>query len=174
MLANQCYKKSLSKRLLTSVLSVYFLLTFIVTCGQVIAEFYNAKDYIRNELTTLQKTFSGSLTRAIWELNTQQTVTIAEGLLAIPMIEGIIVRDDTGEIISQLGRSLDIRDLYSEQLVQDASTIEDTTSSGLFGYTFPLIFEFSGRATQVGDVTLFSSREVVLSRIMISIYFFNW
>ncbi|ATC95631.1 sensor histidine kinase [Pseudoalteromonas tunicata] len=164
-------QKSLSKRLLTSVLSVYFLLTFIVTCGQVIAEFYNAKDYIRNELTTLQKTFSGSLTRAIWELNTQQTVTIAEGLLAIPMIEGIIVRDDTGEIISQLGRSLDIRDLYSEQLVQDASTIEDTTSSGLFGYTFPLIFEFSGRATQVGDVTLFSSREVVLSRIMISIYF---
>ena len=164
-------QKSLSKRLLTSVLSVYFLLTFIVTCGQVIAEFYNAKDYIRNELTTLQKTFSGSLTRAIWELNTQQTVTIAEGLLAIPMIEGIIVRDDAGEIISQLGRSLDIRELYSEQLVQEASIIDETTSSGLFGYTFPLIFEFSGRATQVGDVTLFSSREVVLDRIMISIYF---
>ena len=48
--------------------------------------------------------------------------------------------------------------------------LEDS-QSGLFGYTFPLIFEFSGRATQVGDVTLFSSREVVLSRIMVSIYF---
>ena len=48
--------------------------------------------------------------------------------------------------------------------------LEDS-KSGLFGYTFPLIFEFSGRATQVGDVTLFSSREVVLSRIMVSIYF---
>ena len=35
----------------------------------------------------------------------------------------------------------------------------------------PLIFEFSGKTTQVGDVTLFSSREVVFSRIMISIYF---
>ncbi len=163
-------QNSLSKRLLTSVLSVYFLLTFVVTCGQVLAEYYNTKDYIRSELTTLQRTFSGSLTRAIWELNTPQTVTIAEGLLAIPMIEGIIVRDDSGEIISQLGRSLDIRALYSEQLVQDASLIEDTPS-GLFGYTFPLIFEFSGRATQVGDVTLFSSREVVFSRIMISIYF---
>jgi len=163
-------QKSLSKKLLTNVLSVYFLLTFIVTCGQVFAEYYNAKDFIRNELTTLQKTFSGSLTRAIWELNTQQTVTIAEGLLAIPSIEGIIVRDDSGEVISQLGRSLDIINLYSEQLVQESSLIEDAPS-GLFGYTFPLIFEFSGRATQVGDVTLFSSREVVLSRIMISIYF---
>lgn len=163
-------QKSLSKKLLTSVLSVYFLLTFVVTCGQVIAEYINTKDYIRNELTTLQKTFSRSLTRAIWELNTKQTITTAEGLLAIPMIEGIIVRDDSGEIISQLGRSLDIRELYSQQLVQEEAIIEDTPS-GLFGYTFPLIFEFSGRATQVGDVTLFSSREVVFSRIMISIYF---
>lgn len=163
-------QKSLSKKLLTSVLSVYFLLTFVVTCGQVIAEYVNTKDYIRDELTTLQKTFSRSLTRAIWELNTKQTITTTEGLLAIPMIEGIIVRDDSGEIISQLGRSLDIRELYSQQLVQEEAIIEDTPS-GLFGYTFPLIFEFSGRATQVGDVTLFSSREVVFSRIMISIYF---
>ncbi|WP_283710211.1 sensor histidine kinase [Pseudoalteromonas prydzensis] len=163
-------QKSLSKKLLTSVLSVYFLLTFVVTSGQVIAEYVNTKDYIRDELTTLQKTFSRSLTRAIWELNTKQTITTTEGLLAIPMIEGIIVRDDSGEIISQLGRSLDIRELYSQQLVQEEAIIEDTPS-GLFGYTFPLIFEFSGRATQVGDVTLFSSREVVFSRIMISIYF---
>ncbi|WP_404340944.1 sensor histidine kinase [Pseudoalteromonas mariniglutinosa] len=163
-------QKSLSKKLLTSVLSVYFLLTFVVTCGQVIAEYINTKDYIRDELTTLQKTFSRSLTRAIWELNTKQTITTAEGLLAIPMIEGIIVRDDSGEVISQLGRSLDIHELYSQQLVQEDAIIEDTPS-GLFGYTFPLIFEFSGRATQVGDVTLFSSRDVVLSRIMISIYF---
>ena len=163
-------QKSLSKKLLTSVLSVYFLLTFVVTCGQVIAEYINTKDYIRDELTTLQKTFSRSLTRAIWELNTKQTITTAEGLLAIPMIEGIIVRDDSGEIISQLGRSLDIRELYSQQLVQEEALIEDTPS-GLFGFTFPLIFEFSGRATQVGDVTLFSSREVVFSRIMLSIYF---
>ncbi|WMO12735.1 sensor histidine kinase [Pseudoalteromonas piscicida] len=163
-------QKSLSKKLLTNVLSVYFLLTFVVTCGQIVAEYVNTKDYIRNELTMLQKTFSRSLTRAIWELNTKQTVTTAEGLLAIPMIEGIIVRDDSGEIISQLGRSLDIHELYSQQLVQEEAIIEDTPS-GLFGYTFPLIFEFSGRATQVGDVTLFSSREVVFSRIMISIYF---
>ncbi|WP_462146064.1 sensor histidine kinase [Pseudoalteromonas gelatinilytica] len=163
-------QKSLSKELLTNVLSVYFLLTFVVTCGQVIAEYVNTKDYIRDELTTLQKTFSRSLTRAIWELNDKQTITTAEGLLAIPMIEGIIVRDDSGEVLSQLGRSLDIHELYSQQLVQEEAIIEDTPS-GLFGYTFPLIFEFSGKTTQVGDVTLFSSREVVFSRIMISIYF---
>ena len=163
-------QKSLSTKLLTRVLSVYFILTFVVTCGQIFAEYVNTKDYIRDELGTLQKTFGRSLTRAIWELNIKQTTTTAEGLLDIPMVEGVIIRDDNGAIISQLGRALNIHNLYSQQLVQEEAMLEDS-KSGLFGYTFPLIFEFSGRATQVGDVTLFSSREVVLSIIMVSIYF---
>ncbi|WP_105258207.1 sensor histidine kinase [Pseudoalteromonas sp. T1lg88] len=162
-------RNSLSKKLLTSVLSVYFVLTFVVTCAQIYAEYFNTKSYIRSELQILQQTFSGSLTRAIWELNTDQSVTIAEGLIAIPMVEGIIVRDDSGEVISQLGRSLDSRERKAKPLAQDTVMIEDTPS-GLFGYTFPLVFEFSGRETQVGDVTLFSSRDVVVSRIMVSIY----
>ncbi|WP_213611021.1 ATP-binding protein [Pseudoalteromonas sp.] len=163
-------QKSLSTKLLTRVLSVYFILTFVVTCGQIFAEYVNTKDYIRDELGTLQKTFGRSLTRAIWELNTKQTITTAEGLLDIPMVEGVIIRDDNGAIISQLGRALNIHNLYSQQLVQEDVIVEDT-KAGLFGYTFPLIFEFSGRATQVGDVTLFSSRDVIFSRIMLSIYF---
>ncbi len=162
--------KSISRKLLTSVLSAYFILTFIVTCGQVIAEYYNSKSHITDELFTLQKTFSGSLTRAIWELNTQQAVTIAEGLLAIPIIEGVIVRDDNGGIIIQQGQVPVIENLYNNQLIADGLTIE-SSGSGLFGYTFPLIFEFSGRATQVGDVTLISSPNVVIDRILVGIYF---
>ncbi len=163
-------QKSLSRKLLTKVLSVYFILTFVVTLGQIVAEYFNTKDHINGELATLQQTFSGSLTRAIWELNTQQALIIAEGLLAIPAIEGIIVRDDSGAVITQLGRYIDISERYSNQLVQEGVRLTEQ-NSGLFGYTFPLIFEFSGRATQVGDVTLFSSRAVVLDRIKIGIYF---
>jgi signal transduction histidine kinase len=162
--------KSLSRKLLTTVLSVYFLLTFAVTCFQVIGEYVTSKSHITGELVTLQKTFSGSLTRAIWELNTQQAVTIAEGLLAIPMIEGIVVRDDNQEIISKIGRVPEIDERYSKALVSEGVKLDDSVT-GLFGYAFPLIFEFSGRATHVGDVTLISSREVVIDRILISIYF---
>ncbi len=162
--------KSLSRKLLTTVLSVYFLLTFAVTCFQVIGEYLTSKSHITGELQTLQKTFSGSLTRAIWELNTQQAVTIAEGLLAIPMIEGIVVRDDNQEIISKLGKVPQITERYSNTLISEGIPLDDSVT-GLFGYAFPLIFEFSGRATHVGDVTLISSREVVIDRILISIYF---
>lgn len=163
-------QQSLSKKLLTKVLSVYFVLTLIVTLGQVFAEYYNAKNYIKNELSTLQQTFSGSLTRAIWELNTPQTLNIADGLLAIPSIEGIIIRDDNGAIITQSGRFIDIQQRFSNQLVQQELSISEQ-QSGIFGYTFPLIFEFSGRTSQVGDVTLFSSRNIVIERIEIGLYF---
>lgn len=162
--------KSLSRKLLTTVLSVYFLLTFAVTCFQIVGEYITSKSHITGELVTLQKTFSGSLTRAIWELNTQQAATIAEGLLAIPMIEGIIVRDDNQEIISRLGRVPPIDELYTNNLIEEGVRLDDSLT-GLFGYAFPLIFEFSGKATHVGDVTLISSREVVFDRILISIYF---
>ena len=118
----------------------------------------------------IQQTISGSLTRAIWELNTQQALIIADGLLAIPSIEGIIVRDDSGAVITQLGQYIDISEKYSNQLVKEGVQLTEQ-QSGLFGYTFPLIFEFSGRATQVGDVTLFSSSSIVLDRIKVGIYF---
>ena len=162
--------KSLSRKLLTKVLSVYFILTLVVTLGQIVAEYFNTKSHINGELETLQQTFSGSLTRAIWELNTQQAMIIADGLLAIPTIEGIIVRDDSGAVITQLGLYINIQERFSTQLVREGVRLTEQ-QSGIFGYTFPLIFEFSGRATQVGDVTLFSSRAVVIDRIKVGIYF---
>ena len=161
--------KSISRRLLVSVLSVYFVLTFLVTCIQIIAEYTNTKSYISHELRTLENTFSASLTRAIWELNTPQVVSISEGLIAIPMIEGVLIRDDNGELLTQMGEVSSFENSQGTGLSESGAVIAG--SDGLFGYTFPLIFEFSGRTTQVGDVTLFSSRDIVVSRIIVSIYF---
>ncbi|MDU0113120.1 ATP-binding protein [Psychrosphaera aquimarina] len=161
--------KSISRRLLVSVLSVYFILTFVVTCAQIYADYSNTKDYISHELRNLEKTFSASLTRAIWELNTPQVVSISEGLLEIPMVEGVLIRDDNRELLTQMGGIANFTDFQGTELSEVGAVISG--KDGLFGYTFPLIFEFSGRTTQVGDVTLFSSREIVISRIMLSILF---
>jgi signal transduction histidine kinase len=161
--------KSISRRLLVSVLSVYFILTFVVTCAQIYADYSNTKNSISHELRNLEKTFSASLTRAIWELNTPQVVSISEGLLEIPMVEGVLIRDDNRELLTQMGGIANNVDFQATELSEVGAVISG--KDGLFGYTFPLIFEFSGRTTQVGDVTLFSSREIVFSRIMLSILF---
>jgi signal transduction histidine kinase len=164
---------SISRKLLTRVLSVYFVLTFIVTCVQIGAEYVNTKSHINSELLTLEKTFSGSLTRAVWELNTQQAIDIAEGLVAIPMIKGIMVTDENDDVIAQLGeKSSDDFFNQPEQVARNNEYISiNSLSDGLFGHSFPLIFEFSGRTTKVGTVVLLSSNEVIFERIEIGIYF---
>jgi len=158
---------SISRKLLTRVLSVYFILTISVTGIQIIAEYFNTKSHINSELLTLQKTISGSLTRAVWELNTQQAIDISEGLIAIPMIKGITVTDEANNVITQLGEVLSTtpQDTFNEH--QSISSLTE----GLFGHSFPLIFEFSGRTTTVGTVTLLSSNDVIFSRIEVGIYF---
>ncbi|WP_440904074.1 sensor histidine kinase [Catenovulum sp. SX2] len=159
---------SISRKLLTKVLTIYLLLTVIVTAVQVVSEYYITKSHIEDELKTLQKTFSGSLTRAIWELNVQQSVTIAQGLLAMPSIEGIILRDENGQVISRLGDAI-VNDNLDVNYNKD-SVIINKNPDGLFGYIYPLIFEFSGRPIQVGDVTLISSRNIIIERIKIPLF----
>jgi signal transduction histidine kinase len=163
-------RTSISRTLLTRVLSVYFILTISVTGIQIIAEYFNTKSHINSELLTLQKTISGSLTRAVWELNTQQAVDISEGLIAIPMIKGITVTDEANNVITQLGEILSTPSQTSKDSFNEHQSIS-SLAEGLFGHSFPLIFEFSGRTTTVGTVTLLSSNDVIFSRIEVGIYF---
>ena len=158
-------KTGLSKKLLTRVLSVYFILTLIVTLGQIFTEYLNAKNHIESELQTLKNTFSTSLTRAIWELNTPQAVSIAEGLMELPIVDGVQIRDENANYIADLGRT-------NKQPMDPVTTgIMRDHAGGTFGYSFPLIFEFSGRTSQVGDVTLYSSFEIIFGRIEVGIFF---
>lgn len=163
---------SISRKLLTRVLSFYFILTFSVTCIQIAAEYYNTKSRINAELLVLEKTFSGSLTRAVWELNTQQAIDIADGLVAIPMIKAISVTDESDQVVAQLGEVPDI-EKFAIESTNDKTKYSSISSisEGLFGHTFPLIFEFSGRTTRVGTVTLLSGNEEIFDRIEVGIYF---
>ncbi|GAA5131750.1 sensor histidine kinase [Thalassotalea piscium] len=161
---------SLSRTLLTRVLSFYFVLTFLVTCVQIGAEYFNTKEHIKRELLTIERTFSSSLTRAVWELNTQQAVDIAQGLVDIPMIKGIRVTDENNQVITQLGE-VSNSTKYQLKNEDDGYLNINSSSDGLFGHNFSLIFEFSGRTTKVGSVTLLSSNQVIFDRIEVGIYF---
>jgi signal transduction histidine kinase len=170
---------SISRKLLTRVLSVYFVLTICVTGVQIVVEYFYTKSHINSELLTLQKTISGSLTRAVWELNTQQAIDISEGLIAIPLIKGITVTDEANNIITQLGEVLSVPNQNSQENLTQLTSLTSLSehqsisslSDGLFGHSFPLIFEFQDRTTTVGTVTLLSSNDVIFSRIDVGIYF---
>ncbi|MBT0585295.1 sensor histidine kinase [Alteromonas oceanisediminis] len=156
---------SLSRKLLTRVFSVYFVLTLVVTATQIIAEYTSTKQQIEDELQTLQNTFSDSLTRAIWELNTPQAVSIAQGLMELPIVEGVQIRDEAGNYIVDFG--------FTAPKIAAPVGLDGfrNHAGGLFSYSFPLVFEFSGRQSSVGDVSLYSSFEIILGRIEVGIFF---
>lgn len=158
-------KTGLSRKLLTRVLSVYFALTLIVTVGQIFTEYLSTKNHVEQELQTLKNTFSSSLTRAMWEINEEQVRAIAEGLMSIPIVEGLQVRGENGNFITQQG----IRRTRSPNPVE-RELIEDH-SGGVFSYSFPLVFKFAGRESTVGDVTLYSSFDTIFSRIEVGVFF---
>lgn len=159
--------KSISTSLLTRVLSVYFLLTLMVTAIQIGAEYFDTKRALLAELENQQSTFSGSLTRSLWEFNNPQIDTIADGLISIPAIAGVLIRDDSGNVVVQLGETLSVDELPEQ--VADGYTLQE--QNGIFGYFNTLIFEFSGHSTRVGDVTLFSTRDIAIDRIKLSLAF---
>ena len=158
---------SISKSLLTNVLSVYFVLTLVVTSVQVVGEYYDTKKMLVQELNNQQSTFSHSLARSLWEYNTPQIDAIADGLINIPAIAGLVIRDDTGRIISQLGRTPPLRTFPA--IAGDSYELPER--EGVFGYYAKLVFEFSGNSTQVGDVTLYTTRDIAIERIKVSLYF---
>lgn len=159
--------KSTSKRLLTRVLSVYFVITFVITCFHILSEYNNTKHSLKNELTNQHNTISASLTRSLWEFNYQQIDAIAEGLMTIPAISGVIIRDDSGRVIRQLGLVQPLSALPNEAINPEQLDAAD----GVFGQYNPLTFEFSGQSTLVGDIALFSSRQVIVESLKISILF---
>ena len=158
-------KTGLSRKLLARVLSVYFSLTLLVTVGQIFTEYLSTKNHVEGELQTLKNTFSSSLTRALWELNHDQVRAIAEGLMSLPIVEGLQVRGENGNYIAEYG----IRAQRSPAPV-DREIIEDHPG-GVFSYSFPLVFKFSGRESTVGDVTLYSSFDTIFSRIEVGVFF---
>ncbi|MBO1254451.1 HAMP domain-containing histidine kinase [Alteromonas sp. 5E99-2] len=158
-------KTGLSRKLLTRVLSLYFALTLTVTFTQIIVEYHATKSNVEDELRTLKNTFSTSLTRAIWELNLEQAESIALGLMEIPIVEGVQIRDENGQFVAQLGIAAQN---FSENDIATSGQMTDY-SGGVFGYSFPLIFEFSGRTSNVGDVTLYSNFDIIFGRIEIGV-----
>ena len=159
--------KSISSSLLTRVLSVYFVLTLIVTAVQIGAEYFDTKRVLIAELQNQQSTFNGSLTRSLWEFNSNQIDTIADGLISIPAIAGVLIRDDAGNILVQLGETTEMSDLPSDN--SEGMLLPER--KGIFGYYDSLIFEFSGHSTKVGDVSLFSTRDIAIDRIKVSLGF---
>ena len=135
---------SLSRQLLKAVLSIYIVITLVVTLAQMGIEYLYARKMIQTELASAEKTFYPALSTALWEMNKEQLDALQHGIVVLPAIKSIRIIDPAGHALS--------------------SPIHESLASGI-EHTFKVTHHFSGQDIYLADVTFISTGDVVLDRV---------
>ena len=149
------FRHSISTRLLKIVLSIYFLLTFIVTGIHIFIEYSSAKKDIKAELVISEHTFKESLTETIWNMDDFQLRISAEGITKLPSVIGVDIRDPHNEVMLQTGKTI---------------ATNTPTNSDIFWHEFPLLYSHKKQTKHLGVVRLISSNTIVFNRIKVGIF----
>lgn len=139
--------RSLSWQLLTSILSIYFIITFLVTLVQIGTEYVHTRDTIAKELTVFEKTFAPALTTALWELNSAQLTSIYQGIVDLPTISSVQIIGAQGDTLA--GSNL---------------TTHSTTS---LYHRFPISYQFSGESVYLAEAIFETRGELVFARLKV-------
>tara|TARA_R110001583_G_scaffold66894_1_gene191781 strand:+ start:11859 stop:13160 length:1302 start_codon:yes stop_codon:yes gene_type:complete len=139
----------ISLQLLRVVFALYLTVTLIVTFFQFSAEYLLTKNTLLDELHQLAKTIEKSVTTSLWQLNTTQLNALADGLIEMPIVDGVDVFDDN-----------------DKPLIQHRTYSEDSKPLSLFFIDRHLSWSLSGQEIPLGHIRLYSSSNVILDRII--------
>lgn len=148
-------ENSISRRLLRSVLSIYFILTLVVTAAHVISEYYSAKDSVQNMLTASEETFHDILATDLWSYNNDQLGITAESMIRLPFVTGVDIISQESEI-----------PIFSSQQSLDG----EANSQQSFWHEFDLIYVDDTKPHNIGKVRVYSDSSIVINQIESGIY----
>lgn len=100
-------KDSIGFRLLTTVFSIYFLVTLTVTITHMVIDYHIAKDEVAQNLQDLGKVFEPGFAVSLWNEDDEQIRSLMEGMLQIPFILGVKLESPDGELMGATGDILD-------------------------------------------------------------------
>ncbi len=139
-------KQSVGTRLFRTVFPLYLLIAVAVTVVHMVLEFNNTKRSIEQELVTVASALRPGLVTALWNINFKQVDAIVEGVARMPIVTGINVEDENGEVVVSTGK-LDG-----------------------FHYSEPLFFVKNGRNYSLGRFVLYTGPNVVLHRVRLNFF----
>lgn len=143
-------ENSISRRLLRSVLSIYFVLTLIVTSAHIISEYYSAKDDVQGTLVASGKTFHDILAADMWNYNYEQLSITAESMMRLPFITGI-----------EVTVSEEVKPMFSRNKKEKGKAGDESS----FWHEFDLNYMDSEELHHIGKVRIYSDTSVVLNQI---------
>jgi uncharacterized membrane protein affecting hemolysin expression len=99
MFANFFGPNNLSQKMLRVIFCIYFGVTCLITGLQFFTEYVKTQDSILNELIQLEKNVSGRISMSLRQYNQNQLDVLINGLVDMPIIEGVDIYDNDAQNI---------------------------------------------------------------------------
>lgn len=149
MFASFISPNNLSKKVLRVIFSIYLGVTCLITSMQFLTEYLKTQDSILNELKQLEETVRGPIATSLWQYNQNQLDALIAGLIKMPIIVGV-----------------DVGDIHEQIIISKRSYPLDSVPLSIFETKSELIWTLNKKNVYLGSLTIYSSSEVVLDRVL--------
>ena len=141
--------KNLSQKMMRVIFSIYIGVACLITGAQFLTEYLQTQDSILNELKQLEATVRGPISASLWQYDYNQLDVLISGLMKMPIIEGVDILDKNG------------KNIISRRSYDPASP-----PLSMFDTTSKMDWELKDKAIPLGSLTLYSSSEIFLDRVL--------
>lgn len=148
MFASFLRPKNLSQKLMRVIFSIYFGVACLITGMQFLTEYLKTQDSILNELKQLEDTVRGPIATSLWQYNQNQLDALLVGLVKMPVIEGVDILDKYAKIF-----------FPKDPTLRPPPPVSFDTKSDLY-------WSLNEEEIFLGSLTLYSSSQVVLDRVL--------
>ncbi len=146
-------KLNLSKQLLKSVLTIYFVITILITALHLYIDYSYTKMHIKDDLQSIANIFKPALQTALWDLNDAQLEAIADGALQEPLVYKIVVKDEKGRVlVKKVSKQFPKEKTFDESLA----------------FSFPIYQEFNNLHIHLADVVIYSDNIAIFNRLKVN------
>jgi diguanylate cyclase (GGDEF)-like protein len=131
------------------IFSVYIGVACLITSAQFFTEYLKTQNSILNELKQLEETVRRPISASLWQYDINQMEVLISGLVKMPIIAGI-----------------DILDKHDNNIVSRRSYDLASPPLSTFSTKSNLSWNLNNKEIPLGSVTLYSSSEIVLDRVL--------
>jgi diguanylate cyclase (GGDEF)-like protein len=143
------HPNNLSQKMMRVILSIYLVVTCLITSLQFLTEYVRTQNSIINELKQLEETVSGPIAANLWQYNQKQLDVLITGLVAMPIIVGV-----------------DVLDKHAESIVSKRTYVPGSAPLSIFDTQTDLYWMLHDKKILMGSLTLYSSSQVILDRVL--------
>ena len=155
-------KNSIATQLLTRVFIFYFVVALVITAIHITVEYTNTKNNVILELQIIEETFEPPLANAFWEFNTEQLESTYWGMLKLPTVIGVKIKDHRDETVGVAGTIIN-QDGKMVSVDRDGGQTPVGGFTDIFWHSFPIIY--IEESQKLGEAIVYSYSGVILDRL---------